>query len=186
MAWVKVPAEHHPLFRAALPVDPRVRTIQMFGGVAALINGHIFGGLFARSIIVRLSPADHQAAMALDGAELFDPMGNGRAMTDTVLLPADVMDDPAELRGWLDRALEFTAAKPPKPARPASKRATVSKAVTKPAKPKLKPPTAKKPPAKRSAAKRTRRRHRRGYTERRKASRSARSSSLMPMSNRVL
>src|SRR3954467_1198984 len=139
MAWVKVPVEHHPLFRAALPADPRVRVIQMFGGLAALINGHIFGGLFARSIIVRLAPADHQAAMTLDGAELFDPMGNGRAMTDTVLLPADVMDDPAELRGWLDRALAFTAARPPKPPKKPSKPSKRAKP-SKPAKPKAAKP----------------------------------------------
>ena len=156
MAWVKVPVEHHPLFRAALPADRRVRVIQMFGGLAALINGHIFGGLFARSIIVRLAPADHQAAMALDGAELFDPMGNGRAMTDTVLMPADVMDDPAELRGWLERALKFTAAKPPKPPKTAPKRAKLPKQAAKPARPKPKARTARASPAKRSPAKRTR------------------------------
>jgi hypothetical protein len=27
------------------------------------------------------------SALALDGASLFDPMGNGRVMRDTVLLP---------------------------------------------------------------------------------------------------
>jgi hypothetical protein len=26
MAWIKVPPEHHPLFREALPRDPRVET----------------------------------------------------------------------------------------------------------------------------------------------------------------
>lgn len=42
MAWIKVPPEHHPVFRAALPRDPRVETLQMFGGVAAKVNGHFF------------------------------------------------------------------------------------------------------------------------------------------------
>jgi TfoX/Sxy family transcriptional regulator of competence genes len=170
MAWVKVPVEHHPLFRAALPADPRVRTIQMFGGVAALINGHIFGGLFGRSIIVRLSPVDHQAAMELDGAELFDPMGNGRAMADTVLLPADVMDDPAELRSWLERALAFTAAKPPKPPKPASKRTRTSKQAIAPAKPAAsKPKAAKKAPGKRPSAARARSTAARGTSARSRA-----------------
>ena len=52
MAWVKIPAEHHPLFHAALPDDPRVETMKMFGGVAAKVNGHIFAGLFGRSTML--------------------------------------------------------------------------------------------------------------------------------------
>jgi TfoX/Sxy family transcriptional regulator of competence genes len=149
MAWIKVPVEHHPLFLAAVPKDRRVTTMRMFGGIAALINGHIFAGLFARSVIVRLSPDDQKTALALDGAGLFDPMGNGRTMTDTVLLPEDVIDDADELRSWLDRALAFAATKPPKPpkglAKPAAARATKLAKPTKPraaprrTKPKLAP-----------------------------------------------
>ena len=59
MAWVKIPAENHPLFHAALPKDPRISTIQMFGGVASLVNGNMFGGLFARSALVKLGEADY-------------------------------------------------------------------------------------------------------------------------------
>jgi len=117
MAWVKIPAEHHPLFLAALPKDRRVSTIQMFGGIAAKANGYMFGGLFARSAIVRLSDADQRTALALDGAAPFDPMGNGRVMKDTIALPEAVMDDPAQLRDWLARALEFTTTLPPKKAK---------------------------------------------------------------------
>jgi hypothetical protein len=41
-------------------------------------------------------------------------MGNGRVMRDTILLPESVMGDPDELRGWLRRALHYTAALPAK------------------------------------------------------------------------
>ena len=37
-----------------------------------------------------------------------DPMGNGRVMHDTVLLPEAVMEDPEALRGWLRKAFEHT------------------------------------------------------------------------------
>jgi TfoX/Sxy family transcriptional regulator of competence genes len=114
MAWVKVPKENHPLFRESLPRDPRVSTLNMFGGVAAKVNGQIFAGLFGRSAIVKLSAADQQAALALEGAELFDPMGNGRVMHDTVLLPEAMMDESDELRAWLRKALEHVASLPPK------------------------------------------------------------------------
>jgi TfoX/Sxy family transcriptional regulator of competence genes len=114
MAWVKIPKENHPILLAALPKDPRVRTVQMFGGVCGLVNGHIFGGLFARSIMVRLAPDDLREALALDGAEPFDPMGNKRVMADTALMPESVMDEPAELRDWLARGFAYTATLPPK------------------------------------------------------------------------
>jgi TfoX/Sxy family transcriptional regulator of competence genes len=127
MAWVKVPKENHPLFRASLPRDPRVSTVNMFGGVAAKVNGQIFAGLFARSVIVKLSPADQQAVLALDGAELFDPMGNGRIMHDTVLLPEAVMDEADELRDWLGKALDYTATRPAKSKAPKAKAAAAGK-----------------------------------------------------------
>src|SRR6516225_5848536 len=109
MAWIKVPPEHHPLFRAALPNDPRIETQQMFGGVAAKVNGHIFAGLFGRSTMLLLSEPDRATALALEGAELFDPMGDGRARSDKVMLPEGMMDEPDELRAWIARAFHAAA-----------------------------------------------------------------------------
>jgi TfoX/Sxy family transcriptional regulator of competence genes len=131
MAWVKIPPDNHPLFLAALPRDPRVSTLRMFGGIAAKANGYMFGGLFARSIIVRLSPEDRRAALALDGTAPFDPMGSGRVMTDTLLLAESVMDEPGELRGWLARAFAHIVSLPARPA--AAKRAGGKRAQAKPA-----------------------------------------------------
>ncbi len=121
MAWVKVPVEHHPLFLAALPKDKRIATLQMFGGIAAMVNGNLFGGLFGRSIIVRLTDADRAEALALDGTAPFDPMGNGRASKDTLQLAESVMEDPAELRDWLRRAFDHAATLPPKQKKTAAK-----------------------------------------------------------------
>jgi hypothetical protein len=117
MAWVKVPPENHPLFHSALPKDPRVETLRMFGGVAARVNGHVFAGLFGRSTMVWLPEPDRAAALSLKGAALFDPMGNGRARSDKVMLPESMMAKPAELRRWIARAFEGAAALPAKPAK---------------------------------------------------------------------
>ncbi len=54
------------------------------------------------------------AALAIDGAGMFDPMGNGRIMRDTVFLPESVLDEPEELRAWLRKAFEHTASLPAK------------------------------------------------------------------------
>ena len=146
MAWIKVPPEHHPLFLAALPRDPRVETQAMFGGVAARVNGHIFAGLFGRSTMVLLPEPDRAEALALEGAEMFDPMGDGRARSDKVTLPEAVMDDPPELRRWIARAFEAAAALPPK----VSKASKASKS-TRAAEPARPPPAKKRATAKRPA-----------------------------------
>jgi len=114
MAWIKVPPENHPRFHAALPKDPRVETMKMFGGVAARVNGHVFAGLFGRSTMVWLSEADRAAALALEGAAPFDPMGDGRARSDKVMLPEAMMVAPAELRRWIGRAFKAASTLPPK------------------------------------------------------------------------
>ncbi|HEY1957093.1 MAG TPA: TfoX/Sxy family protein [Polyangiaceae bacterium] len=121
MAWIKVPAEHHPIFRDALPKDPRVETLQMFGGVAAKVNGNIFAGLFGLSTMVLLDEADRKKALALDGASMFDPMGDGRMRSDKVMLPPAMMKKPAELRKWIGRAFEAASKLPPKKKKPKKK-----------------------------------------------------------------
>lgn len=114
MPWVKVPPENHPIFRAALPADPRVETLTMFGGVAAKVNGHVFAGLFGRSTMVWLPEEARPAALALKGASPFDPMGDGRARSDKVMLPERMMKDLPELRRWIARAFTAASALPPK------------------------------------------------------------------------
>ena len=122
MAWTKIPAENHPLFRAALPADRRIETLQMFGGVAAKVNGNLFGGTFGRSVMLLLSEADRAKALKLDGAAPFDPMGNGAIRSDKVQMPEWIMDEPAELRDWVRRAFDYAATLPKKQAKKPKKK----------------------------------------------------------------
>ena len=130
MPWIKVPAENHAIFLAALPKDPRVETLKMFGGIAAKVNDHIFAGLFGRSTMLLLAEPDRAEALALEGATLFDPMGNGRVRSDKVMLPESIMTQPAELRRWIARAFKAAATLPDKPAKASS-----TKSAPKPAAP---------------------------------------------------
>ena len=118
MAWVKVPAEHHPIFLAALPQDARVETMKMFGGVAAKVNGNVFAGLFGLSTMIWLPESERAAALKLKGAMPFDPMGDGRARSDKVMLPERFMKEPAELRRWVARAFKAACELPTKSAKP--------------------------------------------------------------------
>ncbi|HEY2745756.1 MAG TPA: TfoX/Sxy family protein [Polyangia bacterium] len=108
--------------------------MKMFGGVAAKVNGHIFAGLFGRSTMIWLPEPDRAEALALPGAAPFDPMGDGRARSDKVMLPERLMHDPNSLRRWLSRAFTAAARLPPKPTKP--KPAKPKSAKPKPAKPK--------------------------------------------------
>lgn len=131
MAWIKIPKEHHPIFLELLPDDPRIETKAMFGGLASMVNGHMMGGLFAHSMIVRVGEADYAAAVAL-GAEPFDPMGKGAVMSQTLLLPESEFRDRKKARAWLAKALAHALTLPPK-----------AKAGTKKAPPKKAPPKRK-------------------------------------------
>jgi len=130
MAWEKVPSENHPVFRAALPSDPRVETMEMFGGVAAKVHGNVFAGLFGRSIMLLLPEADREAALKLEGAGFFDPMGDGRMRSNKIMLPEGMLKDPAELRRWIARAFQAAALLPEKGAKAKAPRAASKPAVT--------------------------------------------------------
>jgi TfoX/Sxy family transcriptional regulator of competence genes len=141
MAWTKIPKEHEPLFLEVLPDDPRVEAKQMFGTVVGMVNGRMFCGLWDESMMVRLSPDDLAEVLAM-GGEPFDPMGRG-ANNHMVVLPATVMNDREGLRAWLRKAMESTAARPPKAKKGTSaKPARTKKAAAK--KTSAKPPAAKK------------------------------------------
>ena len=86
----------------------------MFGGIAAKVNGHVFAGLFGRSTMIWLPESERADALALPGAAPFDPMGDGRARSNKVMLPERMMAKPGELRLWIGRAFTAAARLPPK------------------------------------------------------------------------
>lgn len=60
---------------------------QMFGKPCFKINGKAFMCLFGQCMVFKLTGKDHEAAVALKGAMLFDPSGKGRAMKEWVQVP---------------------------------------------------------------------------------------------------
>lgn len=129
----------------------------MFGGVAARVNGHLFAGLFGRSTMVWLPEPDRAEALALAGASMFDPMGDGRMRSDKVMLPESVMHDLKGLRAWIARAFNAAAMLPKKAAKstPAArspkKAGAAKKATAKRSGAKRAPKRGAKPAAKRGA-----------------------------------
>jgi TfoX/Sxy family transcriptional regulator of competence genes len=109
--------ETKALFESVVPDHPNVTTRPMFGNVSAFVHGNMFMGLFGRDLFLRLSDEDRDAVTAAGGGP-FEPMP-GRPMRDYVLVPGAWLEQPARLREWADRSLEWAEALPPKERKPA-------------------------------------------------------------------
>lgn len=137
MAWTKTPVENHELFRAALPRDPRIVQKKMFGCLVGMVHGRMYAATFGRSVFIRLSPEDREAALGLDGAEIWDPRGLG-GERETIFFPETIMDERDELHDWLQRGLAYSVTLPaknkPRVKQPAAKQP--SKKTKQPKKPK--------------------------------------------------
>lgn len=99
-------------YEAALPADPRAVRSQMFGHPCAFVNGNMFFGTFAQSIVARVGTGRTAVLVASGGADPFEPMP-GRPWRDYVRV------DPAQasagaLAALATEALNHTAAMPPK------------------------------------------------------------------------
>jgi TfoX/Sxy family transcriptional regulator of competence genes len=112
-SFKRSPPELAEAFAAALPDDPRIERRAMFGYPCAFTGGHLFSGLHQADILVRLGETDREKLLAEPGARVFEPMA-GRPMREYVLVPPALHADRRALRGWIARALEFTAAMPAK------------------------------------------------------------------------
>ncbi len=99
-------------FRSIVPDDPRVVVKPMFGNVAAFVNGNMFIGLFGSDVGVRLAEQDRSVLMDIEGAGTFGPPE--RPMREYVSMPIEWRDDTTAADEWVAKALEHTAAMPPK------------------------------------------------------------------------
>ena len=81
-----------------------VTTGQIFGKACIKTHGKALAAFFQGDIALKLAGDDHRAALALDGARLWDPSGKHRPMKEWVQLPF------ACAQAWPDlamRALKF-------------------------------------------------------------------------------
>jgi hypothetical protein len=103
---------------AAALADKGAEKSSMFGMPALKRVGKAFAGVFGDAMVFKLDGEAHRQALALAGAELFDPSGMNRPMKAWVVVPR------AHLKRWPElgtRAFELMAVAAV--ARPATKRA---------------------------------------------------------------
>jgi hypothetical protein len=65
---------------------------KMFGMPCLYVNGNAFLGYFKEKMVFKLTGLDHQEALSLTEAELFDPGDYGRPMKEWVLVPFEYAD----------------------------------------------------------------------------------------------
>jgi hypothetical protein len=92
---------------------PDITRRQMFGYPCAWIGGNMVSGLFGDDWWVRVSEPDREQLLELPGAHPLEILP-GKAMGRSVVLPAEVVANDADLDGWLERAIAFTRTLPPK------------------------------------------------------------------------
>jgi len=110
--WQKAPPELITFFKSLMAGYPQLEQRVMFGYPCAFSNGYMVTGLFADKMILKLSPLDLPAFMALPGAAPFQPTP-GRTMGTYVLVPDDIRIS-SELDMWLNKALTYASSLPPK------------------------------------------------------------------------
>jgi hypothetical protein len=85
---------------------------KMFGGVGFMLNGNMCCGVHGPDLIVRLGPEDGDRALDEPHARPFDL--TGRPMTGWVFVGVDATRSEEGLEGWVDRAVNYVSALPPK------------------------------------------------------------------------
>src|SRR5215467_6737399 len=96
--------------RGALADVPDVSERRMFGGLAFLVGGHMACGVVGADLMLRLGDAD----AALDRPHVRPMDFTGRPMRTMAYVAADGIVSDKELEQWVEQAVEFARALPPK------------------------------------------------------------------------
>lgn len=104
---------------AELSADlPEVTEKRMFGSDAFFANDIIYCLVWDGRVVLKFRDAERfEKARALEGADIFDPMGRGSTMTTWVVMPELLADDVDGLRPWVEVAHRDAMSAPPKKAK---------------------------------------------------------------------
>jgi TfoX/Sxy family transcriptional regulator of competence genes len=102
--------------REVMPFDAEVTERKMFGGLAFLLDGHMFVGIVGSELMVRLGSETTQRALELDHVREMD--FTGRPMKNMIFVRPAGLQDP-ELERWVTAAADYARTLDPKqPRRP--------------------------------------------------------------------
>ena len=101
------------LLRSLLPSGKDVTLRPMFGNLSAFVGGNMFMGVFGDDFMIRLPEPDRIELLKFEGAAIFEPM-KGRQMKEYVVVPRSWRSEPAKIRPWVTRSLDWSSKLPAK------------------------------------------------------------------------
>jgi len=93
-------------------IDGEITERKMFGGLAFMLNGHMFTGIVGDELMLRLGAAGAEAALRHEHAREMD--FTGRSMKAMVFIEPAGLEGRA-LNDWVTSAAAFVLTLPPKP-----------------------------------------------------------------------
>ena len=113
MQFEKSSPELIEFFEQSVPDLPEIIHKKLFGYPACYINGNLFTSLYAKNMMVRLPEDKRKTLLEEPDTHMFEPMP-GRPMREYVVLSQTILNDPKELRRWLDASIAYAKTLPPK------------------------------------------------------------------------
>ena len=98
--------------REAFEGQPGVVEKKMFGGIAFMVQGNMSVGVTGESLMVRVGPDDHDAALAQPHARPMD--FTGRPMKGFITVDEAGIESDGDLQAWIDRGAAYARSLPAK------------------------------------------------------------------------
>jgi TfoX/Sxy family transcriptional regulator of competence genes len=111
--WKPAPREAVKAFERVTSGLAGAEPRKMFGYSCIFAKGNMFAGLHEAGMVLRLPEEQHAEFLRLKGAEQFKPMP-GRVMREYVVVPRILLNEPDQLREWVEKSLSYVSSLPAK------------------------------------------------------------------------
>ncbi len=98
--------------REALRMRAGISERKMFGGLAFMLQGHMFVGILGDTLMARVGPNDYAEVLRKPWVRKMD--FTGRPMKGYVFVDPAGFESDAALEGWVARCIRFAESLPPK------------------------------------------------------------------------
>lgn len=92
---------------------PAVTSRKMFGGIGYMLHGNMAVGIHDDSLMVRIDPDEHEAALSEPGVSGFGMPGR-KPMRGWLEVDAEHLAGDGALERWIARGMQFAGSLPPK------------------------------------------------------------------------
>lgn len=91
-------------------VTPRLRSKSMFGGLGVYAGDHFFALVDNDTLFFKVDDTNRADFIAAR-MKAWSPFGDGKEMKGYYELPAELLEDPDELKPWIEKAVAVAAKK---------------------------------------------------------------------------